>query len=47
MPIKSKAQWRYLAAQHPGLLHEFAHETKTPFSKLPAHVGNKKKTKKK
>ena len=45
MPIKSKAEWGYLAANHPGLLHKFAHETKTPYAKLPARVKKNKKRK--
>ena len=46
MPIVSKKQWRYLGANEPGILHKFAHETKTPYSKLPEKV-KKKKAKKK
>lgn len=42
MPMKSKAQRRYLWATHPELAQEF--EDKTPKgAKLPEKVGKKKK----
>lgn len=52
MPFKSKAQWRWAFAQaargEPGPdPHKWAHETKKSFSKLPEHVGDTRKKKRK
>ena len=46
MPIRSKAQWGYLAANEPGLLHKWQHEKPVTFKNLPKHVKKKKKGKK-
>jgi hypothetical protein len=43
VPIKSKAQWGYLFANHPEMAHEWAHHTSKAFKALPEHVDDKKK----
>lgn len=42
MPLKSKAQQRYLFAMHPKIAKEFADAT-PDIKKLPEHVKKKKK----
>lgn len=42
MPIKSKRQWRYLAANRPDLLKKWQRESPVSFRRLP--VRKKKKT---
>ena len=37
MPIKSKAQWKYLAVKHPNLLHRFQKESPVRYKSLPEH----------
>lgn len=36
MPMRSKAQWRFLYARHPRIAKRFAHHTKTSYKRLPA-----------
>lgn len=42
MPIKSKAQWKAFAVNHPDLLHKWQKEHPVKFSALPAHVKKRK-----
>jgi hypothetical protein len=45
MPLKSKAQARYLFAKEPEVAKEFASKTKN-IKKLPEHAKKKKKARK-
>ncbi len=38
MPVKSKAQWAYLAIHQPKILRDWQKETPRTRSKLPKHV---------
>lgn len=42
MPIKSKAQWKFLAAKHPKLFKKFKAHTKKGYKSLPNKKGKKK-----
>ena len=46
MPMKSKAQWRFMWAKHPKLAREFAEATAATYASLPEHVARKKKPRK-
>lgn len=35
MPVKSKKQWKFLAVNHPEVLHSWQKETPKSFSRLP------------
>lgn len=38
MPIQSKAQWREMARNQPGLFHEWQKEAPVDYGALPEHV---------
>ncbi len=42
MPVKSKAQWAYLAIHQPKILHDWQKEAPRKLSKLPKHVKKSK-----
>jgi hypothetical protein len=43
MPVKSKKQWRWLAANRPDLLHKWQKESPRMYKKLPATEKKKKR----
>lgn len=40
MPVRSKAQWGFLAVNHPELLRKWQKEAPVKMSELPSHAPN-------
>jgi len=41
VPIKSQKEWKFLAVNHPDVLHKLQQDQPVVYSKLPVAVGQK------